>query len=194
MFTINPTTGVLTPTTPPTVATGWSPLSITVHPSGSFAYAANQDDGTISMHTVDRMSGVLTPTTPATVATGESPFGLTVAPSGKFAYAPNTYSENNSVSEYTVDANTGVLTATPTIIAIAGNQPTAVAIDPTSRFAYVTNRLDGTVSMFTINQSTGDMSQNAPSPQDRSLSARCLTHLASFSISRTKAVRLRSTR
>jgi len=164
LFTINQTTGVLTPTTPPTVATGWSPLSITVHPSGSFAYAANQDDDTISMYTVDPTTGVLTPTTPATVSTGESPFGVTVAPSGKFAYAPNTYSENNSVSEYTVDANTGVLTPTPTIIAIAGNQPTAVAVDSTSRFAYVTNRLDGTVSMFTINQSTGDLSQDGTIP------------------------------
>lgn len=164
MFTINQTTGVLTPTTPPTVATGWSPLSITVHPSGTFAYAANQDDGTISMYTVNPTTGVLTPTTPSTVPTGESPFGVTVAPSGKFAYAPNTYSEDNSVSEYTVDANTGVLTPTPTVVAIAGNQPTAVAVDSTSRFAYVTNRLDGTVSMFTINQSTGDLSQNGTIP------------------------------
>ncbi len=159
MFTINQTTGVLTPTTPPTVATGWSPLSISVDPSGRFAYAANQDDGTISMYTVDPISGVLTPMTPATVQAGDSPFGVTVAASGKFAYAPNAYSQpNNSVSEYTLDANTGVLTPTPTIVATAGNQPTAVAVDPSSRFAYVTNRLDGTVSMFGINQNTGDLS------------------------------------
>jgi YVTN family beta-propeller protein len=159
MFTVNQTTGVLTPTTPPTVATGWSPLSITVDPSGRFAYAANQDDGTVSMYTVNSTTGVLTPTTPAAVPAGGSPFGVTIDPSTRFAYVPDAYG-NNMVSEYTIDSTTGVLTPTAQIGAFAGNNPTSVAVDPSSKFAYVTNRQDNSVSMFIIDQDTGDLTSN----------------------------------
>ena len=39
----------------------------------------------------------------------------------------------------------------------AGNAPTAIAIDPTSSFAYVVNRLDNTVSMYTIDANSGNL-------------------------------------
>jgi len=160
MFTINSSTGVLTPTTPPSVATGWSPLSVTVDPSGRFAYAANQDDDTVSMYSVNASTGVLTPLTPATVPTGGSPFGVTVDPSGKFAYVPNAYDPNNTVSQYTVDSVTGVLTPNTPSAVTAGGSPTSVAVDPSGKFAYVVNRQDNTVSMFTINPSTGSLTLN----------------------------------
>ena len=43
----------------------------------------------------------------------------------------------------------------------AGNAPTAIAVDPTSRFAYVVNRLDNTVSMYTIDPKTGGLTLNS---------------------------------
>ena len=89
MFTVDQTTGLLTPMNPPTVATGWSPLSVNIDPSGRFAYVANQDDGTISMYTVDSSTGVLTPSSAAAVRAGGSPFGVTIDPSSKFAYVPD---------------------------------------------------------------------------------------------------------
>ena len=157
MFTINSTTGVLTPTTPPAVPTGVDPGSATVDPSGRFAYVANQADGTVSMYTIDQNTGVLTPTTPATAQAGGGPFGVTVDPSGRFAYVPNAYG-NNNVSEYTIDATTGVLTPTTQIAAPAGNSPTCVAVDPSSKFAYVVNRIDNTVSAYTIGPNSGNLS------------------------------------
>lgn len=39
----------------------------------------------------------------------------------------------------------------------AGNAPTEIAVDPTSSFAYVVNRLDNTVSMYTIDPGTGNL-------------------------------------
>lgn len=156
MFQISAATGVLTPTVPPTVATGNSPLSVTLHPSGKFAYVANQDDDTISMYTVNTTTAVLTPMTPSTVPTGVSPFAVTIDPSGRFAYVPDAYDGRNCVSQYTINANTGVLT--PNGIATVGEQPTAVAIDGAGKFAYVTNRSSGTVSMFAIDQQTGALS------------------------------------
>jgi 6-phosphogluconolactonase len=219
MYTINSTTGVLTPSTPATVPTGWLPQGIAIDPLGRFVYTANSDDSTVSMFTINQTTGVLTPTTPASVSTlipGEllsDPSFLTVDPSGKFLYvtavlsngaavfmytinqttglltptspatvltagapfqvvvAPNdkfAYVVNNlsggeyvvGVSEYIVNSTTGVLTENSSY-ASAGNAPTAIAVDPTSRFAYVVNRLDNTVSMYTIDPNTGNLSLNA---------------------------------
>lgn len=157
MFTVNQTTGVLTPTSPPSVAAGWSPDGVRVDPSGRFAYAVNQDDDTVSMYTINPATGMLTPMTPATVPTGDSPFDITIDPAGKFAYVPNAYDPRNAVSEYTIDSVTGVLTPTAQGLVMAGNSPTYVAVDPASKFAYVVNRQDNTVSAFSIDQATGDL-------------------------------------
>ncbi len=167
MFTINQTTGVLTPTKPPSVSTlaqvstgtYSSPAFLTVHPTGRFLYASNEDDDTISMFTIDPTTGILTPTTPATVFTGSSPFQVVVTPSGKFAYVVNN-SSGDGVSQYTVNPTTGVLIANTPPAVPAGKGPTAVAVDPTSKFAYVVNRLDNTVSMFRIDQTTGNLTPN----------------------------------
>ena len=83
MFTINSTTGVLTPTNPDMVPTGFLPQGIAVDPSGKFIYTANSDDNTISMFTINSSTGLLSPDSPATVSTGSgsSPGFLTVGPS-----------------------------------------------------------------------------------------------------------------
>ncbi|MGB6973500.1 MAG: beta-propeller fold lactonase family protein [Terracidiphilus sp.] len=220
MYAINSTTGVLSPTTPATVPTGWFPQEIAIDPLGRFVYTANSDDSSISMFAINQSSGVLTPTTPssvstvvpgniladpgfltvdpsgrflyvtesltngaavlmfsinqttglltptspATVSSGGIPWQVVIAPSGKFAYVVNNLSGPSyslGVSQYTVDSTTGVLTpGTPWAVA-AGNAPTAIAVDPTSRFAYVVNRQDNTVSMFTIDPNTGNLTLNA---------------------------------
>jgi 6-phosphogluconolactonase len=219
MYTINSTTGVLTPTTPATVPTGWFPQGIAIDPLGRFVYTANSDDSTVSMFTINQTTGVLTPTTPASVSTlipGEPlsdpgfltvdptgkflyvtaslsdgaavfmyaidqttglltptspatvltagiPFQVVVAPNGKFAYVVNNLSGGEyvvGVSEYTVNSTTGVLTENSSY-ASAGNAPTAIAVDPTSRFAYVVNRLDNTVSMYTIDPNSGNLTLNS---------------------------------
>ncbi len=173
MFTINQTTGVLTPTNPPTVSTeaqtssglNSSPVSLTVHPNGTFLYACNQDNGSISMFSIDATAGILTPTTPAIVLAAGTPFQVVVTPSGKFAYAVNSEGSGETtgalgVSQFTVNSTTGVLTANTPSAVRAGNGPAAVAVDPTSQYAYVVNRLDNTVSMFTIDQTTGNLLPN----------------------------------
>jgi 6-phosphogluconolactonase len=220
MYTINSTTGVLSPTTPATVPTGWFPQEIAIDPLGRFVYTANSDDSSVSMFAVDQGSGVLNPTTPASVSTlvpgeplsdpsfltvdptgrflyvtaslsvdaavfmysidqttglltptspatvyaGGIPWKVVIAPSGKFAYVVNNLSGGDmtdGVWQYTVNSSTGVLTASTPPAVAAGNAPTEMAVDPTSRFAYVVNRLDNTVSMFTIDQQTGNLALNA---------------------------------
>ncbi len=89
MYTIDSATGVLTPTTPATVSTGFFPQGIGTDPSGKFVYTANSDDNTVSMFTINASTGVLTPTTPPSVAAGSSPGFVTVDPSGRYAYLSN---------------------------------------------------------------------------------------------------------
>ncbi|MGC9158981.1 MAG: lactonase family protein [Terracidiphilus sp.] len=162
MFTVNPSTGVLTPTTPPTVSTGTgsAPGFVTIDPAGKFAYVSNQDNDTVSMFTINQSTGVLTPTTPATVPTLASPFAVTIDPTDSFAYVPDAYSSVNGISEYTVNSTTGVLTPVTPSYVTAGNEPTAVAVDPTGKYAYVANQMDDTVSMFTINPTSGILTAN----------------------------------
>jgi 6-phosphogluconolactonase len=158
MFTIDSATGILTPTTPATVPTGFLPQGIGIDPSGKFVYTANSDDNTVSMFTINSSTGILTPTSPPTVPTGMSPLSITVDPTGRFAYAAN--QDDSTVSMYTVNSTTGVLTPTNPASISAGPAPFGVTIDPSGRFAYVPDQdFTNTVSEFTIDQTTGVLTQ-----------------------------------
>lgn len=177
MFTINQTTGVLTPTTPASVSTAVpgellnDPNFLTVDPSGKFLYVTElvTNDAAILMYSIDQTTGLLTPLAPATTLTYGDPWQLVVSPNGKFVYVVNNNSGGaytDGVGEYTLNAVTGVLTTNSTVpntlaYVAAGNGPTAIVVDPTSRFAYVVNRIDNTVSMYTIDPETGNLTLNA---------------------------------
>jgi 6-phosphogluconolactonase len=172
MFSINQTTGVLTPTTPASVSTLIpgellsQPSFLTVDPTGRFFYitVTLSNGSAVFMYTINQTTGLLTPTSPATVLTGGIPFQVLVTPSGKFAYVVNNLSGGvmtDGVWQYTINSATGVLTQNAPAAVAAGNAPTEIAVDPTSRFAYVVNRLDNTVSMFTIDPNTGNLTLNS---------------------------------
>jgi 6-phosphogluconolactonase len=75
MFTIDPTTGSLTPNTPFTIATGQQPFGIVVDPSGGFAYVTNQAGNTVSIYTLSS-NGTLTAA--GTAATGSDPIAVAI--------------------------------------------------------------------------------------------------------------------
>jgi 6-phosphogluconolactonase len=75
------TSGALTAMTPATVAAGVNPASVTVDPTGQYAYVANSFDGvggnSVSQYTIGP-TGALAPMIPeATVPAGESPVSVT---------------------------------------------------------------------------------------------------------------------
>jgi YVTN family beta-propeller protein len=145
--------GALSALIPAAVSTGSGaasgPYSVTVHPSGKYAYVANYGDGTVSQFNIGA-GGVLMPMTPtATVGSGSGaasgPYTVAVEPSGRYAYVTN--SGDNTVSQYTINAS-GALTAMVTFP--AGIAPIGVTADPSGKFAYVANAVDNTVSLFAI--------------------------------------------
>jgi 6-phosphogluconolactonase (cycloisomerase 2 family) len=154
-YTINANAGVLTPVRP-TVAAGTTPNSVTVDPSGRFAYVANQGTYDVSAYTINASTGALT-SLGLNVAAGTRPYSVTVDPSGKFAYVTNT--GDNDVSAYTINATTGALTQIPVSPFPAGAEPTGITVDPSGKFAYVTNTGDNTVSAYTIDATTGALTQ-----------------------------------
>jgi 6-phosphogluconolactonase len=163
MYTINPGTGILTPTTPATVPTGFFPQGIAIDPLSRFVYTANSDDNSVSMFTINPGTGVLTPATPPTVAAGWSPGFVTVDPSARFVYVTN--QDDDTVSMYTINASTGVLTPMTPPTVPTGLSPFGLTVDPSGKFAYVPNPYDfrNIVSQYTIDPTTGVLTPNSPS-------------------------------
>jgi 6-phosphogluconolactonase len=173
MYTIDSATGVLTPTTPATVPTGWCPQEIAIDPQGRFVYTANSNDSSVSMFTVDQTSGVLTPTSPATVSTLvpnellSDPSFLTVDPSGKFLYVTASLSDGAAIFMYTIDQTTGLLTPTSPATVYTGGIPFQVRVSPNGKFAYVVDNLATSqetfgVWQYTVDSTTGVLTPNNP--------------------------------
>jgi 6-phosphogluconolactonase len=174
-YVINPTTGVLTAGA--ALTTGAQPYSVSVDPTGRFAYVANHSSSNISAYSIGG-TGALTAIdangavtgTQSTIAAGTYPISVTVHPSGKFAYVVNESSA--SISAYSIDTTSGALSAIDANGAVTGTQatiatgtnPYAVTIDPLGKFAYVANYNDGTISAYTINQTSGALTAMTSSP------------------------------
>jgi 6-phosphogluconolactonase (cycloisomerase 2 family) len=174
-FTINPTTGVLTPTTPATVPTGFFPQEIAIDPQGRFVYTANSDDATVSMFTINQTTGVLNPTSPASVSTmvpGNvlwQPSFLTVDPTGKFLYVTELLSNDAAILMFNIDQTTGLLSPTSPATVLTFGSPWQVAVAPNGKFAYVVNNDSGGaytdgVGEYTLNSTTGVLTTNALVP------------------------------
>ncbi len=162
-FTINNTTGVLSPVAGSPFAAGTNPNSATIDPSGNFLYIANVNSNSVSAYAIDALTGVLAEVGGSPFAAGTAPYTVTIMPTtavnpllaGQIAYVPNVRS--NSISAYRINTFTGSLSeligdGSPFA---AGTNPSAITIDPTGNFAYVSNNGSSTISVYTIDQTTG---------------------------------------
>ena len=167
-YTIDPTTGALTPKTTATVAAGINPTSVVVDPSGKHAYVANSVDSFISQYTIGAGGGLVAMTP---VQSGSAPGAgpISIAISGGYAYAANNTSIGD-VTQFSIDPTTGVLTNLATVV--AGINPVYVAVTPdpaVNKYAYVVNAgvpvcyapvgtcvvVAPTISEYSINSTTG---------------------------------------
>jgi 6-phosphogluconolactonase (cycloisomerase 2 family) len=176
----NPTPGstsnavnfIITSGTSGTCAGGVNPQSITVDPTGKFAYVANEGcsdtvDGSVSMYTINPTDGTLTSAGPPVTSGDVGADSVAVDPSGKFVYVANWGDGDTagSVSMYAINGTTGILTPTGTIGAPCapppspgGCAPWSLAVHPSGKFVYVANEGGFTptsVSMYAIDANTG---------------------------------------
>jgi YVTN family beta-propeller protein len=156
MYTINSTTGALTPNGAVAAQGGTlGPISVAIDPSGKFAYVANDEGFTpaVSMYSIDTTTGKLTSI--GTIGAGGFVLSVTVHPSGKFAYATSESFPfvSGNVAMYRLDTNTGALTSIGSVP--EQRTPISIAIDPAGRFAYVANYDSHNISMYSIDAMTG---------------------------------------
>jgi len=76
-FSVDQSTGALTPLAGGAVATGHHPISATIDYSGRLLFVVSDADSSVSTYTIDPSSGALAPVTPATI-TGPMPKGLAI--------------------------------------------------------------------------------------------------------------------
>jgi len=172
-YTINASTGALTPVAGSPFAAGIGAISIAVDPSGKFAYVANcltNNEWTadyVSAFMVNATTGALTPVAGSPFAAELGSHSVVVDFSGKFAYVANMNSGN--ISAFTINASTGALTPVPgspfnTVDDDPYSAPNFVAVDSSGKFVYVVNGIAGCISAFTINTSTGALTAVPGSP------------------------------
>ncbi len=119
---------------------GMGPQSVTVDPSGQFAYVAKGClalggclKSTVSAFTINSSTGALSAVAGSPFAAGNGANQVTVDPSGQFAYVANQCLNSSncsagSVSAYTINTSTGALSAVAGSPFVAGNFPFSVAV------------------------------------------------------------------
>ena len=173
--------GVLSATPIANTATGNTPVAIAVHPSGKFVYVVNQLSNSISAYSITSTgalasidaNGATTANEP-TIATALTPVAIAIDPTGAYAYVTNlgayttgvcshasVPSYSGCISVYSINTTNGALTAidaSGTSHNIdTGQTPSSVAVDPSGKYVYVTNNHDNNVSIYSIDSSTGQL-------------------------------------
>jgi len=172
-YAVDTTTGALIKVGTPALGS----FSITIHPSGKFAYAtgrmgANLAPG-IFVYSIDNY-GALTATPGSPYAVGGSG-QIFIDPAGRFAYMTNAYAGSwgpQGILAFSIDASTGALTPVAGSPFPTATGPKSIVIDQQSAFLYLacfgSPGDTGALSVYAIDSSTGALTQvpGVPRPFD----------------------------
>ena len=125
------------------VAVGWAPEGVAVHPDGMLVYVANSGDATVSIiETVfNRVVGVIQLDGFGGASRPLVPRGVAVSPDGNRLYV--TDGAGNRLFVVDTTSNHSVVDIVP-----VGNSPYGVSVSPDSTQIYVANTDDNTVSVI----------------------------------------------
>ncbi|HTD25023.1 MAG TPA: beta-propeller fold lactonase family protein [Terriglobales bacterium] len=136
-FSMNPATGALTAGIAGSpFATGTAPASISVDPSGSFAFVADSGSNKVSAYTISN-TGTLAAVTGSPFASGTNPTSLFADISGRLLYVANT--GDDTVSGYLINRSTGALSQLSNSPYTALLAPSAIVTDPVGQNAFVSS-------------------------------------------------------
>jgi 6-phosphogluconolactonase (cycloisomerase 2 family) len=164
LFTIDSSTGALTEVMPRTAA-GVTPGPLLLDSANGFLYVLNRSSATISVYSVDGGSGVLKEISGSPFRSNQSPVALALSPSGKFLFVVN--ANLDGISAFTV--NSGVLALVPgspfpvNTVPMAA-VPLGLAVAPSGNFVYVANSNNNTLSILSVDPSTGALASVSGSP------------------------------
>jgi 6-phosphogluconolactonase (cycloisomerase 2 family) len=145
-FKISSADGSLTPISgSPFTANLNLPECLIISRTGTYLYAINEGNSTISAYTIDQNTGALTPLSSPTFPTGSGPYLGGLDPSGTHLYVTNTW-PTNSISGFSIGAG-GVLTSVgPDAVISAATDLTNLVVDPSGTHIYVLDSGDGTTN------------------------------------------------
>ena len=97
-----------------TYATGASPYSVVVDPTGKFVYVGNQSNQTVSAYTIDTTTGGLTTVTGSPFALANSnPIALAVDPNGTHLYVASQHRRGRGIHDRHHDRRAGAVSGSP---------------------------------------------------------------------------------
>ena len=138
--------------------------SVNFSPDDRFVISADLGLDKLLVYEVDPATSALLPHDPpfATVEPGSGPRHFTFHPNGRYAYVINEMA--STVTGFTWNAARGVLDSFQTISTIPEGyaEPTTtseVQVHPSGKFLYGANRGHDSISVFSIDQSTGKLTQ-----------------------------------
>ncbi|MEU4202702.1 lactonase family protein [Streptomyces sp. NPDC039022] len=154
-YRLDTTTGKLTQISYASLRPGAGPRHLTFHPSGRYAYLANEVDDTAVVCAYDPATGTLTPGAPQSTGTGPGtsyPAQFLVTRDGAFAYLANR--GHNSLTRYAVEAAGARLRLLDTVPS-GGDFPRHLAFSPDGRLLFAAHQRSGAVTVFAVGAGGG---------------------------------------
>jgi 6-phosphogluconolactonase (cycloisomerase 2 family) len=176
-FSINSTSGALTPLPNSPFAAGLNPSGLTITPNGGFLYVANAGSDNVSAFGICDMvtttcsntnspDGSLSPVSGSPFAAGIGPISSATDPIGQYLFVVNR--QSSQIAQYKISSGTGALTAnsppmvstgaTPVGIVVRGGTSTIPATGGTFDYVYTTNNDGTSISIFSFDTTTGVLS------------------------------------
>jgi len=125
-----------------TISTGWYAQSISVNPTGKFAYIPN-NSSSVTGYNINSATGALNSV--GIYTTGTTPQFVAIDPTSRYAYVSN-YTTGN-MSAFSINSTTGALVNLGTYS--AGTNPDYVVVHPTGNFVYGVD--SSGISEFSVN-------------------------------------------
>jgi 6-phosphogluconolactonase len=137
------------------VKAGAGPRHLVFHPSGNYAYVADELDSTVTICGYD--DGVLTVLESIPVGEGENyPGEVVISADGRFVYVTNR--GHNSVAIFSTDGPHLELVGIPNC---GDDWPRHCAFDPTGRLLFVANQKSDNITTFSVDRITGGLTKAA---------------------------------
>lgn len=137
-----------------TLTPGSGPRHLALHPSGGYAYVANELDSTITVCRYDggRLTPLSTLSTIPPAAPQNFPAEVITSTDGRFVYLTNR--GHNSIAVFAIEGDGASLRllATPSC---GGDWPRHCTLDPSGGLMFVANQRSNTVTTFAVDQTTG---------------------------------------
>ena len=131
-FTINQSSGILTPVPGSPFAAGPSPQSVAIQ-HGKFLYVPNGNGSSVSAYAINTKTGALVEVAGSPFPAGSVP--AAVVTKNSFLFVGN--SADKTVSQYSIDPTTGVLTQIAAPFPTGKSGPLGLTVSPTEPLLYV---------------------------------------------------------